>query len=225
MQIERGAHESGASYSTGSLVWRVLVFGLAMAVLVGVVWYLGIAGMRAGAVRAFVVLGAMGAALAWLLLRRSSRFPLILAAVMVACACLAASLAAVAPIMHDRLLASYPAEAVPVGAQHRETRKFGDTIGISGAPSVIRWYEVAGSDPMLERQIRDALQRQGWRVRRPRTGLFDFVAVDPTGQLEAAVAVGVESPSQRFESGSDEPLPRSEGSTIVEVSIGLHHGT
>lgn len=213
-----------AGDEAASMFWRLLLVAVAMTTSTGVVWYLGLAGMRAGAVRAFAALAAVGAGLTWLLLRRSSSLRVVLGAVMLVSAAVTVRLVSVAPIMPDRLLGAYPPEAIPVGAQHRETRAFGDTIGLSGDPSVIRWYEVPVDDAVLERQIRHALQRSGWRLRPPVTNIFDFEAVSPDGRFRASIAVGVESAKRRFESGSDEPLPRSAGHTIVEVAIRLHDG-
>lgn len=203
--------------------WRIaLLIGVLLPLTI-TMWIMGVAGMRAGLLRAGLVMIGVPVVLTWLLYRRRPTLAPALVWAGVVGAALTLVLWVAAPVMPDRLLAEFPAEAVPEGAVQRETATFGDGLQIMGRSSAIRWYEVPGQPRDVEAAVRRDLIAAGWSVEDIEDPLFDFRAVNPNATVEAAVAVGVDTPKQRYEQGSTEPLPRNPGNTILEISVAQHH--
>lgn len=203
--------------------WRVAVLVVVIIALAFATWLFGFAGMRLGALRAGTLLIAVPAALTWLLYRGRATQPPAVVWVAAIGAVLTVALVVTAPLMPDRLLAAFPAEVVPEDAVVRETVLFGNSgLQLTG-PSATRWYEVSGDPDRVEAAVRRDLQARGWTISDLEDPMFDFEATSPDRAVDATIAVGVPSQRQRFESGSNEPLPQDPSNTILEVGVRVHH--
>ena len=203
--------------------WRLAVLVVVLVPLTIAMWLLGVAGMRLGLARAGAVMGGVLVTVTWVLYRRRPTLLPALAWAGIVAAAVTLLLWASAPVMPDRLLAAFPAEAVPEAAVHRETRTFGSGLQITATSSAIRWYEVPGDPEQVRAGVRQALEDAGWTIEQSADPLFDFRATNPNATVDAAVKVGVDTPRQRFEAGSTEPLPRHPANTILEIGVGVHH--